>query len=520
MPNSPPSGFEGVHYTLFLRGWLAYPGGPSDQDGDGVSDTTDNCPVIYNPTQADTDGDGSGDACDVCPTDRLDDLDGDCFCANPDDVDGTFGFDDDNDGDGTPNVADDCPDDPAGAVDANGDGVCNDFENDLDGNGVVDVADACDGQERGTVVVDPYFLFAPGLGGTVADAGVFSGRGSWFALDLGTWLRVEMAPSATDTDGRGLDMATAEGFAHTGGFGAGWITQSEVDAPWSIYGADGVHFTVGSLPVTDNGNGTATVAMAAWRMAYDGTVAIDLGQGAPAVVDYGVDGVAGGGDDLLDYAATIPAGDPSGLGGTGYLLHLEGSFEALGGPDGDRDGDGLLDGVDNCPNHPNVDQRDTDGDGRGNRCDPCPTDAFDDQDGDCLCASPADPDGLLGFDGDNDGDGVGNSVDLFPDDPTEWADHDGDGIGDNSDPDDDNDGYPDTLEASFGSDPLVADTVAGDVDLSGSVSITDLVKVRRAFGSRCGDPGWDPRLDVNGSCTVSVTDLIVVRSHFGSHLGP
>jgi hypothetical protein len=35
----------------------------------------------------------------------------------------------------------------------------------------------------------------------------------------------------------------------------------------------------------------------------------------------------------------------------------------------DRDGDGLLDYVDNCSAHANADQRDTDGDGFGNRCD-------------------------------------------------------------------------------------------------------------------------------------------------------
>ena len=36
----------------------------------------------------------------------------------------------------------------------------------------------------------------------------------------------------------------------------------------------------------------------------------------------------------------------------------------------DSDSDGVPDGLDNCQNHSNPDQRDTDGDGLGNRCDP------------------------------------------------------------------------------------------------------------------------------------------------------
>jgi Tol biopolymer transport system component len=35
-----------------------------DTDGDGVPDATDNCPSIFNPSQANADGDAQGDACD------------------------------------------------------------------------------------------------------------------------------------------------------------------------------------------------------------------------------------------------------------------------------------------------------------------------------------------------------------------------------------------------------------------------------------------------------------------------
>jgi hypothetical protein len=37
----------------------------TDDDGDGVPDDTDNCPLVPNPTQLDTDADGQGDACDT-----------------------------------------------------------------------------------------------------------------------------------------------------------------------------------------------------------------------------------------------------------------------------------------------------------------------------------------------------------------------------------------------------------------------------------------------------------------------
>ncbi|RMG41306.1 MAG: hypothetical protein D6732_02645, partial [Methanobacteriota archaeon] len=42
--------------------------GGTDNDGDGLLDSVDNCPVVSNTNQVDLDGDGVGDVCDNCPT--------------------------------------------------------------------------------------------------------------------------------------------------------------------------------------------------------------------------------------------------------------------------------------------------------------------------------------------------------------------------------------------------------------------------------------------------------------------
>jgi hypothetical protein len=72
----------------------------------------------------------------------------------------------------------------------------------------------------------------------------------------------------------------------------------------------------------------------------------------------------------------------------------------------DRDGDGKLDGVDNCPDAPNADQRDHELDGRGDACDTCPhlidpivADADGDGVGDACDPRPGAQDRLLHFDG-------------------------------------------------------------------------------------------------------------------------
>ena len=137
---------ENMNDNLFSLG-LQIPFGPAtpkwiDSDGDGVADSSDNCPntpagarVDAWGCELDSDGDGVKDSMDECPgTPR-----GVAVGAN--------GCPNDSDGDGVTDDMDQCPGTPAGQpVDAKG------CELDDDGDGVVNRLDECPGTAAGVQV--------------------------------------------------------------------------------------------------------------------------------------------------------------------------------------------------------------------------------------------------------------------------------------------------------------------------------------------------------------------------------
>lgn len=97
-------------------------------------------------------------------------------------------------------------------------------------------------------------------------------------------------------------------------------------------------------------------------------------------------------------------------------------------PDEDRDGDGVLNGLDNCFLISNPLQEESDGDGVGDACDNCPSISNPQQE-------------------DSDSDGVGDVCDNCLQSPNpNQSDVDGDGDGDDCDDDDDGDGVADDLD--------------------------------------------------------------------------
>ena len=64
----------------------ADPGCQPDSDGDGVPDSTDNCPSAWNPDQADSDDDGTGDACADEDGDGFSDVEETSWGSDPNDL--------------------------------------------------------------------------------------------------------------------------------------------------------------------------------------------------------------------------------------------------------------------------------------------------------------------------------------------------------------------------------------------------------------------------------------------------
>ena len=234
----------------------------------------------------------------------------------------------------------------------------------------------------------------------------------------------------------------------------------------------------------------------------------------------------------------------------------------------DSDGDGRVDGADNCPSVSNPTQTNTDGDSLGDACDP-----DDDNDGVCDGSSsqpngtPGTPPGGCSAGPDNcstvsnssqtntDGDAQGDACDSDDDNDTVADTGDncplnanssqtnsdnisvhawGDALGDACDPDDDNDGFIDTTEQHIGTDQTdwcantstpnneADDRWGADFDDNQVLSIGDfnsfIFPLRQdgsysKFGHSIPDP-QDPNLvryDIDPNSSISIGDINAIN---------
>lgn len=169
------------------------------------------------------------------------------------------------------------------------------------------------------------FTFKNGTAATAGTDGV-----SWFS----------MLASDTDSDGipdtnvytgmRGTNTALTTGDFNmdvaggpvVGGGGTVHNTGNTIDRDWSFFSAWGAHFNAVATPVTYTGGTTASVNMSGWTVHWNGGD-VDMGQGSPATISAGVDGLWGTGDERMDYAAVVPSGS---FAGVQYAFHLAGTM--------------------------------------------------------------------------------------------------------------------------------------------------------------------------------------------------
>ncbi|HOW73879.1 MAG TPA: SUMF1/EgtB/PvdO family nonheme iron enzyme [Phycisphaerae bacterium] len=354
------------------------PPGPGDLDidGDGIPDTSDNCPNVANPDQSDCDHDGKGDVCAIADGSSLD-------CN----------------GNGVPDGCDTDVRPPAGLT----------HWWPAEGN-AHDIAGGVNALLSGGV------MFVSGKAGQA-----FAFDGSTGLVDLGPeignfgsddfsilfWIRTEASRledilgkrSACDhgnffdirriADGRlsvELDQDSAgTNYIHL------YTNQSVSDGQRHLIGITRQGTTVrvfvdGVLDVVQT---TPEVTV------IDNDAHCHLGKGPCA----GCGGYAFSGelDEIQWYSRALSAEEiQSTLEQGGVAVSLD--CNSNGVPDeceADLDQDGLIDPCDNCPAKPNSRQEDADGDGVGDACDNCPTTANADQT-------------------DTDGDGIGDACDgLF-----------------------------------------------------------------------------------------------------------
>jgi len=403
--------------------------GQCEFDLDGVGDICDNCPITYNPAQTDSDGNGVGNACQAC---AAGDPDGDGFCDDPvnpgdpntltndncpglynpsqADLDGDLlgdACDPDDDNDTHPDVAD--PNNPVvcqQAIDPNHGPIVptncydncprifNPFQEDDDLDGLGNVCDNC--------------VISPNPSQDDADA---DGVGD--ACD--NCLSVQN-PNQADADLDGLgnacdDCPTAYDPAQldsdADGKGDACDVCPAIYNPTQIDSdADGVGDLCDNCPAVRNPNqGDAD---------FDGLGdACDVCPSVPdpAQLDSDFDGIG----DSCDVCSLVY--DPS---------------------QADADADGVGDACDNCPSIPNPAQADGDGDGVGDACDVCAgtynpgqTDRDGDGKGDVCDNCPVVPNASQT---DGDSDNVGDACDNCPGQPNPGQqDQDHDGVGDSCD---------------------------------------------------------------------------------------
>ncbi len=381
----------------------------TDTDGDGANNVSDNCPSISNPAQYDADQDGTGDVCDDdddndgCP-DSIDNCPGFAnVCSQysiPVDLDNDGigdACDPDDDNDGVPDGDDNCQWSPnPDQFDGNDDGAGDACDPDLDGDGFYIDTDNC------VLIANPDQADADkdGMGDACDKCPNVSDNAN--AYTTGIFGTLPPQPLQPDSDGDGIpDACDGQAFFAVSLLLAALPYNPNVTPvangqrhPVAITGPSGGRFslplaTCSEGPYSDEERYEVRIQgplppVELWLRDRLGRRIEDLSAPGEETSNalrglrfqpdcsnqYTLEGRLlgdAGGSQTTDWVFDrVPKGERNpwtSTPGSGADTP-----EALA----DADEDGILDGLDNCPALFNPEQHDRDGDGLGDVCDPCP----------------------------------------------------------------------------------------------------------------------------------------------------
>lgn len=191
-----------------------------------------------------------------------------------------------------------------------------------------------------TLTINPGVLSGTGSAQIVV-------AGSWFAMDENYNYMIdsnEKNALSQGAVGLPIDAITYPGASHPGVPVVG--DTNTIDAPFDFFGNTGSDYLTAVVSgSTSSGASAGGLNLSGWTMTWNGFLPISLGGGAWQPLNCSALGCSGhtftngnaefiwdgvpGDTYTLNYAATVPAGDPSGFGGIRYYLHLEGVVEPI-----------------------------------------------------------------------------------------------------------------------------------------------------------------------------------------------